>query len=108
MVISLLKRDDMTLAVRLKGYHAEFVTKIKRINGKRWDPQSGVWILPYTIRVIEHFLEEFKSYTITVDEVLREENDAIRQWMEVNRSAKWNASSKQPHWNAEWKQKMKD
>lgn len=72
-MITLLKRDEMTLAVHVKGYHEEFVANIRKIDGRMWSPQEGLWLLPYTIRVIEHFILVFTGYSIVVEEVLRDE-----------------------------------
>lgn len=108
MNITLLKQDDLTLVVHVKGYYEEFVTNIKKIEGRRWDPRAGLWLLPYSMRVIDQFIRVFSGCSVVVDYVLREECYVLKEWEQANQAARLNIRSNDTLWNAEVKQRLKD
>lgn len=108
MNITLLKRDEMTLAVHVQGYHEEFVTSIRKIAGRRWNPQEGLWLLPYITRVIEQLIQVFTGYSIVIEQVLRDECYKLKQWEEEHKASRLKDDRSHPIWNAELKQRLKD
>lgn len=67
------KRDDRYVSVRLKKFSREHVASIKALPGARWKPDLGVWLIPYTIQVIERLLEVLQDVKVIADDELYEE-----------------------------------
>ncbi|WP_159887373.1 hypothetical protein [Paenibacillus puerhi] len=73
MVIAITKRNETELAVKLLRYWKDGVERIRTLPGRVWVLQESVWTIPYTLEVVEKFLETFSDVEIQVDPSLQEE-----------------------------------
>jgi len=71
-VLALSKKNDRELSARFP-YHEEWVRRIKKLAGCRWDPASKTWSFPYTLLEVEKFMGLFQDAEIRVEEDLLRE-----------------------------------
>ncbi len=81
-------------------YHAEWVTRMKKLTGRRWDSVSRTWSFPYTLLAVEKFMELFQDAEIRVSEELLQECDLLGyrsgasadRWVELERT-RWGSEA---------------
>lgn len=95
MELSLHKRNESELAVKLMGYSKEGVELIKCIPGRRWVPDEVAWSLPYTIDTVERLLTAFSACTIHVEAALEAECYLLQARSKKPLSLGWNSNLEQ-------------
>lgn len=88
MEIKLSARDERTIGVRADKFTQADLLKIKEIEGRKWVPEEGVWLFPYTILKLEELLDACTGDEVQIDERLVEECPFFREWMERTGSGK--------------------
>ena len=58
MTINVSEGNNGTLIVRFP-YNADWINKIKDINGRRWCKENKYWLIPYTKSSVEKLLDSF-------------------------------------------------
>ncbi len=79
MLILICKLNEQYLGVKLQKFHPQHIQRIKAISGRKWDGESKLWMIPYTVLHIDLLLEAFSDGRVLVEEVLRAECPALRK-----------------------------
>ena len=69
MIIKFEKENEDLLSVKFE-YNPDLVTKIKKINGRKWGPKSKCWTVPYGDKIIEQILSVFQDEEVFIDATL--------------------------------------
>lgn len=108
MDIFLSKRDEITLAVKLKSFCKEDVARIKKFPGRKWIPEDSVWSLPYTMETVKKLLTDFKDCSIHVEAPLLEECSWLQDWPHFQKESATKAALNQPRWNYDEEKRLKN
>lgn len=71
-MLFVLKQDERWLTLSFR-YNDEIIQKIKLINGRKWDPEQKMWLIPYTFSACEQLLSVIGINKIKVEITLKEE-----------------------------------
>lgn len=107
MEILLSKRDETILTVKFE-FCKDRIAKIRKIPGRRWDPEQAVWTIPYTISVVQQLLIVFENYTMRVDEELQKECYLLQESTHIHGKNINVETNGVPAWDATQKIKLKN
>lgn len=73
IILTLLKRYDREIAVKMSSFEQRYVNRIKSIPGRKWLSDQLLWTFPYSVSTIERFIELFANEEVYVEALLFEE-----------------------------------
>jgi integrase/recombinase XerD len=71
-MIKVKKWDATTLSVSMP-YREEWVTCIRQVPGRRWQPESKVWLIPYSQESVVNLIKSFAGVEIEMYATLEAE-----------------------------------
>jgi site-specific recombinase XerD len=81
MIIRLGKWNENELKLQFP-YDEHLIQQVRRLSQRRWEPQARVWLVPYTLRMIEEMLHMFADLRFEVESALLEECALLREYMD--------------------------
>lgn len=72
------KVPDGNLAVRME-YHEEWVERVRKIPGRKWDPISKKWVIPGTTEAVKYLCQYFRDVPVEFDSELFQKYPELMQ-----------------------------